>query len=154
MTALSWSTMSGCAGRCRSNFAGSCRDLPAFFIFSSADIPKNKTTLFWVSGKPPLPHTRGIPRLEMRQYYLLCRNNGFVEIFPNRAHKNCEREPLTPQEWKATHGDELSMTPGFDLFFGCTNMAMLHGARVDRPRAPVVPSLRNTLPRRFSTQQK
>ncbi len=29
---------------------------------------------------------------------------------------------------------------------------MLHGARVDRPRAPVVPSLSNTVPYRFSTE--
>jgi len=29
---------------------------------------------------------------------------------------------------------------------------MLHGARVDRPRAPVAPSLSNTVPYRFSTE--
>ena len=44
------------------------------------------------------------------------------------------------------------LTPNFDLFFRCMFTAMLYGARVDRPLAPVAPSLSNTVPYRFSPE--
>ncbi len=60
--------------------------------------------------------------------------------------------PSLPQRGRQPKGASPPLTPNFDLFFRCVFTAMLHGARVDRPRAPVAPSLSNTLPYRFSTE--
>jgi hypothetical protein len=47
------------------------------------------------------------------------------------------------------------LIPQFRSFFRCVFTAMLHGARVDSPRAPVGPSLSNTSPSQvFSRAQK
>lgn len=49
---------------------------------------------------------------------------------------------------------QAPLTPDFDHLFGYMDKAVLHGARVVRPRAPVVPSLSNASPRRFFFEKK
>ena len=60
--------------------------------------------------------------------------------------------PSLPQRGRQPKGATPPLTPNFDLFFRCVFTAMLHGARVDRPRAPVAPSLSNTVHYRFSKE--
>ena len=62
--------------------------------------------------------------------------------------------PSLPQRGRQPKGQVPPLTPNFDLFFRCVFMAMLHGARVDRPRAAVASSLSNTVPYRFSKEPK
>ena len=50
--------------------------------------------------------------------------------------------PALPHRGRQPKGAS-PLTPNFDLFFRCMFTAMLYGARVDRPRAPVAPSLCN-----------
>ncbi len=59
--------------------------------------------------------------------------------------------PTLPQRGRQPKGAS-PLTPNLDLFFRCMFTAMLYGARVDRPRAPVAPSLSNTDPYMFSTE--
>jgi len=60
--------------------------------------------------------------------------------------------PSLPQRGRQPKGASPPLDPPFRSFFRCVFTAMLHGARVDRHRAPVVPSLSNTVPYRFSTE--
>ncbi len=50
--------------------------------------------------------------------------------------------PSLPQRGRQPK-EASPLTPNFDLFFRCMFTAMLYGARVDRPRAPVTPTLSN-----------
>ena len=61
--------------------------------------------------------------------------------------------PSLPQRGRQPKGAS-PLTPNFDLFFRCMFTAMLYGARVDRSRAPVAPSISNTDPYMFSPEQK
>ncbi len=61
--------------------------------------------------------------------------------------------PSLPQRGRQPKGASPPLDPQFRFFFfRCVFTAILHGARVDRPRAPVAPSLSNTVPYRFSTE--
>ncbi len=59
--------------------------------------------------------------------------------------------PSLPQSGRQPKGAS-PLTPNLDLFFRCMFTAMHYGARVDRPRAPVAPSLSNTDPYMFSIE--
>ena len=77
------------------------------------------------------------------------------EILPTTHFSAIARMPPSlPQRGRQPKWASPPLDPNFDLFFRCVFTAMLHGARVDRPRAPVAPSLTNTVPYRFSTEAK
>jgi len=62
--------------------------------------------------------------------------------------------PSLPQRGRQPKGACPPFDPQFRSFFRCVFTAILHGTRVDRPRAPVAPSLSNTVPYRFSPEPK
>jgi len=59
--------------------------------------------------------------------------------------------PSLPRRGRQPKGAS-PLDPQFRSFFRCVFTAMLYGARVGRPRAPVAPSLSNTVPYRFSPE--
>jgi len=95
----------------------------------------------------------------LRTYLDLKRRKRIIRLCGNHSHHHfVELRGYPPLSFRRTRRvlrgiprGQASSTPVFDHFFyGCPFTAILHGARVDRPRAPVAPSLPNTISRRFS----
>ena len=114
----------------------------AFFCFKK----KKKITSFHRSGLRENTPEKGYGLLI---FFLF---SSMLKSFPPRTQYNCEDDPLSPPVGEATQGGKSLLNPQFRPFFRCVFTAMLQGASVDRPRAPVAPSLSNTDPYMFSTE--
>ncbi len=75
-----------------------------------------------------------------------------VNPSPNALSAIARMTPSLPQGGRQPKGACPPLDPQIRSFFRCVFTAMLHGARVDRSRAPLAPSLSNTVPYRFSTE--
>ena len=79
----------------------------------------------------------------------LCRNHC------HNALSAIERVTLSlPSGGGNPRGQVPPLDPQFRSFFRCVFTAILHGARVDRPPAPVAPSPSNAVPYRFFYRAK
>jgi hypothetical protein len=66
---------------------------------------------------------------------------GFVEILLTTHFSAIARmTPSLPQRGRQPKGASPPLDPQYRSFFRCVFTAMLHGTRVERPRAPVVSS--------------
>ena len=87
------------------------------------------------------------------QFFLLNKELLCIKSSFNALNAIARVTPSLPQRGRQPKGASPP-DPRFRSFFRCVFTALLHGATVDRPRAPVVPSLSNTIPYRLSTEPK
>ncbi len=123
--------------------SGACSSFSSLPFFVSKKKENNQLSPQWFTGKHSL---KGI--------WITYLFSSMLKSFPPRTRYNCEEDPLSPPEGEATQGGKSLLDPQFRPFFRCVFTAMLHGARVDRPRAPLAPSLSNTVHYRFSHENE